>query len=485
MAEVHGRDIDRDVVATKILMAETSFVVSIVGVGELGRRLLLSLFFNDAQVKDYFELKIWVCVSDPFDEVGIAKKIVEGVTRKSPDSSQLQVLTQCIIECISGKKFLLVLDDVWTEDRAKWEPLKNALKSCGGMGSKVLVTTRNEKVAKTLDTLENGIHRLGVLSDEACWLLLQQIALCGRSKEDCAQYKDIGMEIVGKCKGLPLAAKTLGSLLRCKNGLEEWENVLRSETWELKEVIEVELFPHLLLSYNELSPSLKRCFSYCAIFPKDTNIKVEEVIRQWMALGYLGSDIGSGGGDMELRGRQYFDNLAMRSLFQDFEKDENDGDQIMSFKLHDIVHDFAHYLRKNGVEAGTKTKTSCQACSPQLVSQVKEYRSLKWKIDLPICVCLGGGLRVLNLEYCGIPPGIEKYIHLRLLKLSYLSSNGSSIIRSCDRLAALPHRRLRKAAALKELNIYDSIQLEQHYGDKEGSPWKSISNINPRIQLRM
>ncbi|GFP95098.1 putative disease resistance protein rga1 [Phtheirospermum japonicum] len=426
LAEVHGRDIDRDVVASKILTAPTDHqlveIVSIVGVGGVGKTTLAQLVFNDARVKDCFELKIWICVSDPFDVAKIVRGIIVGTGASSPSAdTQLDMLLKDLTESISGKKFLLVLDDVWTEDRAMWEPLKNALKSCGGMGSKVLVTTRKEKVAKTLDTPENGIHRLGVLSDEACWLLLQRIALCGRSEGDCAQYKDIGMKIVDKCKGLPLAAKTLGSLLRCKNGLEEWENLLRSETWELKEVIEVELFPHLLLSYNELSPSLKRCFSYCAIFPKDTNIKVEEVIRQWMALGYLGSDIGSGGGDMELRGRQYFDNLAMRSLFQDFEKDENDGEQIMYFKLHDIVHDFARYLRNIGVEAGTKKKTSCQACSPQLVSQVKEYRScFKWTRDSPICVCLSS-LRVLNLQDSGIPQlprEIGNLINLRHLNLS-------------------------------------------------------------------
>ncbi|GFP95105.1 putative disease resistance protein rga4 [Phtheirospermum japonicum] len=766
MAEVHGRDIDRDVVASKILTATQDIdmeIVSIVGVGGVGKTTLAQLVFNDARVKDCFELKIWICVSDPFDEVGIAKKIVEGVTGKSSDSTQLQVLQHSIIDCISGKKFLLVLDDVWTEDSAKWEPLKNALKSCGGMGSKVLVTTRKEKVAKTLDTLENGIHRLGVLSDEACWSLLQRIALYGRSKEDCAQYKDIGMEIVGKCKGLPLAAKTLGSLLRSKNGLEEWENVLRSETWELNEVIEVELFPHLLLSYNELSPSLKRCFSYCAVFPKDSEIEVEEVIRLWMALGYLGSDIGSGGGDMELRGRQYVNNLAMRSLFQDFEKDK-DGEQIKFFKLHDIVHDFAQYLRKNGVEAGSleticselynlqtlllsncnlqqiprgignlinlrhldlsenaslkelpreignlinlrhlilsdneslkelpreignldsnesledyneslkelpesicglrELQTlnidgcTCITSLPQWIHRLvnlkhlhtdsikqfpqglahltclrtlsefrvgknvgrlgwlknlnrlsgsltlrislngslentyvedaqegelrhKEYlqeldiiflydsdgvedcvrinvidalqphpnlqklriscfegsrlpgwisspinqvkyiclRSFDHLLSLPplgILPCLEEieissipKIRFLGREFLGITTTTEYFPKLKKLKLEYCSNweeweditdqqedekvsfmphLTSLTIWSCNRLAALPHRLLRKAAALKELNIYDSIQLEQHYGDKEGSPWKSISNINPRIHLRM
>ncbi|GFP86114.1 putative disease resistance protein rga4 [Phtheirospermum japonicum] len=236
-------------------------------------------------------------------------------------------------------------------------------------------------------------------------------------------YKGVGMEIAKKCKGLPLAAKTLGSLLSCKNGLVEWENVLRSEIWELKEA-EVQLFPHLLLSYNELTPALKHCFSYCAVFPKDSRIEVEEVIGHWMALGYLGSDIGSGGGggDMELRGRQYFHNLAMRSLFQDFEKDEA-GEQIKYFQLHDIVHDFARFLRNNGtvvMEVGTNTKTSCQAyCSPELVSQAKEYRSLYWDGESPICMTCLRSLRVLRLRISGIPQKIDKFIHLRWLDFSF------------------------------------------------------------------
>ncbi|KAL8497118.1 hypothetical protein ACS0TY_020700 [Phlomoides rotata] len=57
---------------------------------------------------------------------------------------------------------------------------------------------------------------------------------------------------------------TLGSLLRFKSSLDEWENVLNSEIWEMEEA-KVDIFPHLLLSYNELSPTLKRCFSYCAV----------------------------------------------------------------------------------------------------------------------------------------------------------------------------------------------------------------------------
>ncbi|KAL9156949.1 hypothetical protein ABFS82_09G114000 [Erythranthe guttata] len=319
---------------------------------------------------------------------------------------------------ISGKKFLLILDDVWTEDYTKWESLKTCLK-CGGAGSKILVTTRNKRVALMMGTVENEIHHLGHLSHEDCWLLLSRIAFFGKNKEECEKFHNIGKNIAKKCNGLPLAARALGSLLRFKNTLEDWETVLHSEIWELEEV-EVDLFPHLLMSYNELSPILKRCFSYCAVFPKDTLIGVESLIRRWMAMGYLGSSRSNGEtDDWKARGREYFDKLATRSLFQDFVKCDL-HEQIDSFRMHDIIHDFARFLiKKNG---GLMKKISCQTCSPLLVSHVKEYRSLfryKELVDPHICDCLTS-LRLLSLRECGlksIPKEIEKLIHLRWLDL--------------------------------------------------------------------
>ncbi|KAL7140234.1 hypothetical protein ABFS83_09G108300 [Erythranthe nasuta] len=270
-----------------------------------------------------------------------------------------------------------------------------------------------------MGTVENEIHHLGHLSREDCWLLLSRIALFEKNEEECEKLHNIGKNIAKKCNGLPLAAKALGSLLRFKNTLEDWETVLNSEIWELEEV-EVDLFPHLLMSYNELSPVLKRCFSYCAVFPKDSLIGVESLIRRWMAMGYLGSGRSNGEtDDWRARGREYFDKLATRSLFQDFVKCDL-HEQIDSFRMHDLIHDFARFvIKKNG---GLVKKISCQTCSSLLVSHAKEYRSLfryKELVDPHLCDCLTS-LRLLSLRECGlksIPKEIEKLIHLRWLDL--------------------------------------------------------------------
>ncbi|KAL9156948.1 hypothetical protein ABFS82_09G113900 [Erythranthe guttata] len=424
LEEICGRELETENLVSKLLVEGGSgkelgiHVVSVVGAGGLGKTTLAKLAYNDIRVKVCFGLKIWICVSDTFDQVGIANEIIEGTGGSKPKTDQLEMVLQCLKETISGKKFLLVLDDVWTEDDTKWEPLKNALK-CGGAGSKILVTTRNERVAIMMGTVKNEIHYLGYLSHEKCWLVLCRIALSRKNKEECENFENIGKEIAKKCKGLPLAAKTLGSLLRFKNTLEEWTNILDSEVWELEKV-KLDLFSHLLLSYNELSPALKRCFSYCAVFPKDTKINVESLITKWMAMGYLGSNENNVG-DWKLRGREYFNKLAMCSLFQEFEKcPGHDYEHIKSFKMHDIIHDFAQFLRKNG--GGLMKKISCQRCSPLLVSHVKEYRSLfhyKNFRNPHLCDCLTS-VRLLSLRYCGlhfIPKEIEKLIHLRWLDL--------------------------------------------------------------------
>ncbi|XP_047960804.1 putative disease resistance protein RGA3 [Salvia hispanica] len=417
LTKVHGEDIHKkkeDIVRKLMLNGGDTQILSIVGTGGLGKTTLAKLVYNDKRVKDCFELRIWICVSDPFDVLGIAKGIVNkvGTQKIPPDSNQLALVLEKLEESISGKKFLLVLDDVWTEDENEWKDLKICLQ-CGAAGSKILVTTRKETVAKMFDTLNGDMYLPNKLSEEECWSLLCDTSLLRKREKEYGKFEEVGKKIASKCKGLPLAAIVLGRLLQFKD-LEGWEHVEKSEIWELENA-ELDLFPHLALSYNELSPALKRCFSYCAVYPKDHKIHAETLIEEWMAQGYLGSV--SGNGVVEVKGREYLNNLAMRSLFQDIKKSES-GEQIERCKMHDIVHDFALFLRKND-----EREKSCQVCDSSLVSHVQEYRSLFWDYDegdrsYQVCDCMKS-LRVLRIE-C-LPMGMETLIHLRWLDCSYIA----------------------------------------------------------------
>ncbi|CAL8133080.1 unnamed protein product [Prunus armeniaca] len=240
ISKTFGRENEKDIIVSKLLSESSQeivrgpLVIPIVGMGGMGKTTLAQLAYNDENVKAHFERRIWVCVSDPFDEIKIAKAIIDG--NGTPNSDELEAFLQCMSKSIEGKKFLLVLDDVWTQDHRKWEQLKLPLLK-GAMGSRILVTTRKEEVAIMMGAKMSHMIHLKQLSEESCWYLFYHLAFFDKEEDESNVFEAIGKEIVKKCKGLPLAAKALGSLMRFKKTKKEWQDVLHSEIWELEEFL--------------------------------------------------------------------------------------------------------------------------------------------------------------------------------------------------------------------------------------------------------
>ncbi|XP_058756472.1 putative disease resistance protein RGA1 [Vicia villosa] len=342
--KVFGRQDDKEKIVEFLLTqardSDSLSIYPIVGLGGVGKTTLVQLVYNDVRVTGNFNTKIWVCVSEAFSVKRILCSIIESITSKKCDSLPLDAIQLKVQGLLQGKTYFLVLDDVWNKtqqiesglSQEKWNKLKSVL-LCGSRGSSILVSTRDEDVAEIVRTCQT--YHLSGLPENECWLLFKQYAF-EHNREERPELVAIGKEIVKKCGGLPLAAQALGGLMRPRRGEKEWLEVKESRIWALTHE---NILPALRLSYFHLTPTLKQCFSFCAIFPKDRIIMKEELIHLWLANGFIWSRENLEAEDV---GSMIWNELCQKSFFQDIKIDEYSGD--ISFKMHDLVHDLAQSI---------------------------------------------------------------------------------------------------------------------------------------------
>ncbi|XP_030963292.1 putative disease resistance protein RGA3 [Quercus lobata] len=333
---VIGREDDKEAIIGSLLdpnAKENVSVLAIVGIGGLGKTTLAGLVFRDEeQIKKHFELKVWVCVSDNFDVKIIVEKILEGVTSKKLENLQMDTLVTYLQKEINGKRYLIVLDDVWNEDREKWNELQKILMG-GAIGSRILVTTRTEFVAKITQPMQ--LHVLKGLDKQHAWSLFKKMAFEEGKEPKNESFVKIANDILKKCVGVPLAIRTIGGLLYFKKSEIEWLLFEKNKLSKIRQN-ESDILPTLMLSYYHLTPHLKQCFAYCSLFPKDYKIDKSSLINMWMAQGFILYEENQCPKDV---GDEYFMDLFWRSFFHEVEKDELGN--ISKFKIHDLMHDLA------------------------------------------------------------------------------------------------------------------------------------------------
>eukprot|EP00258_Populus_trichocarpa_P015554 XP_006372437.2 putative disease resistance protein RGA3 [Populus trichocarpa] len=339
-----GRDKDRERIIN-LLIAPIKvgdahpLVLPIVGMGGLGKTSLAKSVCDAENVKSHFDLKMRVCVSDDFSLKQVIQKIIKSATtgERCADLDGVE-LEKKLEEILNGRKYLLLLDDVWNEDAEKWLLLKPLL-SKGADGSKIIVTTRSQRVAEIMGTV--AAYNLSLLGQEDCLSLFYKCAFKEGQMELHPNLVGIGKEIVEKCKQVPLAVINLGTQLYGKTDETEWKSVRDSEKWEEEGD---GILPALKISYQRLPTHLKRCFLYCSVFPKDYDFVDLSLVQFWMAHGLI-LQSSNPNENLEDVGLRYVRELISRCFFQDYE------DVIVgaTFKMHDLMHDLASSLAQNEI----------------------------------------------------------------------------------------------------------------------------------------
>ncbi|GLT99164.1 hypothetical protein SLE2022_166250 [Rubroshorea leprosula] len=314
----------------------------------LGKTTLAQAVYNDEQIRNYFAERIWVCVSDNFEVERVLTEILESLNKESSAVRNKETVFQKIREAMKENNFLLVLDDMWDEEsHGKFEDLSSSLRGiCKSSRNRVIVTTRQKKVALKMRMHHEPIHHLGKLQDAECWSIIRNRVF--RNASISPKLENIGWDIAQLCGGVPLVARVIGGILCAEN--------LDRVTWlSIKSQIEAlgplerdrEMRGVIKLSFDHLrEPALKQCFAFCSIFPKDFVMDREMLIQLWMAKGFLQSTDESSM-TMEDIGNKYINDLLSYSLFQEEERDS--FGILISCKMHDLIHDFAQLISKSEI----------------------------------------------------------------------------------------------------------------------------------------
>ncbi|KAJ0613264.1 putative P-loop containing nucleoside triphosphate hydrolase, leucine-rich repeat domain superfamily [Helianthus annuus] len=435
-------------------------VYGIWGMGGVGKTTLAQLVYNHDMVNKYFNLKCWVYVSENFQVKEILKNIIESIDNCGCTLTLLDKLQEYLQSKLRGKKFVIVLDDVWIEEgeRIKWNKLRETL-SCGAEESVILMTTRYQTTSQMMAKVPELQHELGCLSEKDSGLLFKKHAFAdGRVGGDISELEPIGRKIVEKCKGLPLAVKTLGSLMWSKSSISE-----RLATCERQQYMGVERKQDL------------------ACFEKDV------LIPLWVSNGFIPR---KGETDLYALGEEIFNCLVWRSFFQTVKADSK-WDRAIRYKMHDLMHDMARYVSGHDywiIESGKDLifhdevlhfSSQCPDIqfSPGFLGNLTSLRSIFMYGKLNECAISQlfnhGYLRVIYLAdmFSRLPESLSKLKHLKYLSLSnssihlfprslmYLQNLQVLVLISCYNLIELPDS-ICKLKHLKYLNLsHSSIEV--------------------------
>ncbi|PIA30006.1 hypothetical protein AQUCO_05700006v1 [Aquilegia coerulea] len=459
-------------------------VVSIYGMGGLGKTTLAKEVYNHRNIKAHFDCYAWTSISQQMSTREVLKEIIREVNTQAStdiwDMNEVE-LVRNLFRFLGGKRYLVVLDDIW--NTTDWDILKPAFPN--SRGSKVMLSTRNEEIAIHADPMSFRL-KPRFLTDDEGWELLCRKALIPLSSGD---LEECGRRMVRKCGGLPLAIIVLGGILQSKRSLGEWENVSKKIGISGHESRVLSI---LSLSYEELPYHLKPLFLYLGLFPEDSNIRVTNLVRMWMAERLITEQEGE---TIEELGRQCLDELIHRCMVQIGEKRLGE-ERAKTCRLHDKMRDLCIEIGKkenffkvmshqNNDPSSSSSSSSSVFLKLRRCAIHVEERGKQYIFPKHLTPCLRTAIFIpkdLFTEYC---PNIvyKDFKSLKVLEFQGVLKTEREFRGVVKKLSNLRYLSVRRLAFGNLIGNFVCLEtLDVRYSTIDESMCKVISNVMPQLR---
>ncbi|XP_019164493.1 PREDICTED: putative late blight resistance protein homolog R1B-17 isoform X2 [Ipomoea nil] len=306
-------------------------VVSIVGMGGIGKTTLARNVYEDSSITSHFDKRAWVAISQEYDVEQILQCLIDCVNAESNDvlhERRNDNLTESLRKHLMGQRYFIVMDDVWSS--TAWDSVQRCFPDDNN-GSRILLTSRLREVAEYASSGNSTIN-MPFLDANKSWNLFCNVL--GQT-EFLSVFEQIGRDIVKKCNGLPLAITLVASLLsKTEAAVEKWNNVAENVGRYVIGDSNDTCSRILYLSYNQLPHHLKACFLYFGVFPEDYEIHVKKLVRLWAAEGFLRAEDHR---NMEEVAMECLQDLVDRSLV--FVNKQSYNGKMKTIRIHDMLRD--------------------------------------------------------------------------------------------------------------------------------------------------